>query len=148
MIEIPHHILIRKEQAMTKGERIKNARLSAGLSQVELAQKIHTTKQNIYKYETGIITNIPSDKIEAMASVLDVTPEYLMGWEDFKAGQTAKYLKELPEGWTQLHGMTYEIPPEETKELAQLLKDFSELTRDQQLTVLALIHSMTPNKEN
>ena len=32
--------------------------------------------------ETGIVTNIPSEKIEAAAKALGVTPGYLMGWED------------------------------------------------------------------
>lgn len=67
---------------MTKGERIKYLRESKGLTQTELAEKIGSTKQNVYKYENGIITNIPSDKIECLADVLDVTPSYLMGWED------------------------------------------------------------------
>lgn len=128
---------------MTIGERIKSARLSAGLSQVELAQKVHTTKQNIYKYETGIITNIPSDKVEAMASALDVSAAYLMGWDHFES-HAEDYMKDLPNDWIHMLGGGQE-PPKETK---QLLEDFSKLTRDQQLTVLALIHSMTPNKEN
>lgn len=67
---------------MTKGARIKALRDNFGLTQDELAEKIGTTKQTIYKYETGIITNIPSDKIETMASLFDVSPSYLMGWND------------------------------------------------------------------
>lgn len=67
---------------MTKGERIRSRRESLGMTQTELAEAVSTTKQNIYKYETGIISNIPSDKIEAMAAALHTTPAYLMGWEE------------------------------------------------------------------
>ena len=67
---------------MTKGERIKFLRESAGISQEVLGQMLGTTKQTIYKYEMGIITNIPSDKIEQMAQIFDTTPIFLMGWED------------------------------------------------------------------
>jgi repressor LexA len=67
---------------MTKGERIKKVRESLGISQTELAEKVSSTKQNIYKYENDIITNIPSDKIEAIAEALHTTPAYLMGWEE------------------------------------------------------------------
>lgn len=67
---------------MTKGERIKKLREARGLSQVELAEKINIGKQNLYKYENDIITNIPSDKIELIAEVLNSTPSYIMGWED------------------------------------------------------------------
>lgn len=52
------------------------------ISQTELAEAIQTTKQNIYKYENNIISNIPSDKIEAIAKYLSVSPAYLMGWND------------------------------------------------------------------
>lgn len=63
------------------GERIKNRRQELGFSQVELAKKIGVSKQSLYKYENGIITNIPSDKIELLANVLRTTPGFLMGWE-------------------------------------------------------------------
>ena len=46
---------------MTKGERIKGLREQIGITQTELAEAINTTKQNVYKYENNIITNIPSD---------------------------------------------------------------------------------------
>lgn len=67
---------------MEKGERIRSRREALGMTQTELADALSTTKQNIYKYENGIISNIPSDKIEAMAEILKTTPAYLMGWEE------------------------------------------------------------------
>lgn len=65
---------------MTKGERIRQARERMGLTQVELAERINTSKQNLFKYENDIITNIPSDKIEAIARETKTTPSYIMGW--------------------------------------------------------------------
>ena len=67
---------------MTVGERIKKLRIKAGFSQVDFANKINVTKQTLYKYENNIITNIPSDKVEAAARVVNVSPAYLMGWKD------------------------------------------------------------------
>ena len=67
---------------MAIGEKIKYLREQAKISQTELAEKVNTTKQNIYKYEKGIITNIPSDRIELIANALNTTPAYLMGWEE------------------------------------------------------------------
>lgn len=66
----------------TVGDRIRQIRELCGLSQVELADAIGTTKQNLYKYENNIITNIPSDKIERIAAVCRVSPAYLMGWAE------------------------------------------------------------------
>ena len=67
---------------MTIGERIKQLRTAQGLTQEELAVAAHTTKQNIYKYEVGIITNIPASKIKMISDKLHTTPAYLMGWEE------------------------------------------------------------------
>ena len=67
---------------MTLGEKIKCLRIKKGLSQEQLANMLNTTKQAIYKYENGIVTNIPLDKIEQISSILDTTPAYLMGWEE------------------------------------------------------------------
>lgn len=66
------------------GSRIKQLRKEKSISQSELAEKIGVTKQNMYKYENGIITNIPSDKIELIATHLGCSPTYLMGWEESK----------------------------------------------------------------
>jgi repressor LexA len=68
-----------------KGARIKELRESKQISQTELADMIGTTKQNVYKYENNIITNIPSDKIELMAEKFDVSPAYIMGWTNEKS---------------------------------------------------------------
>lgn len=67
---------------MTIGERIKELRSSFGFSQVDFADKIDVSKQTLYKYENNIITNIPSDKIESIAHICNVSPAYVMGWSN------------------------------------------------------------------
>lgn len=70
---------------MEIGYLLKEERLRNKLSQEEVAKAIGSTKQAVYKYENGIVTNIPLDKIEIMARLFGVTPAYLMGWgEDEK----------------------------------------------------------------
>ena len=66
---------------MTVGERIKEVRTKLNMSQVAFADKINVSKQTLYKYENNLITNIPSDKIEAVAELGNVSPAYLMGWK-------------------------------------------------------------------
>ena len=67
---------------MNIGERIRTLRKAGGMTQSELAELLNTTKQNIFKYENGLVTNIPSDKIEKMAEIFGVSPAKLMGWDD------------------------------------------------------------------
>ena len=67
---------------MTVGEKIKKVRELKNIAQVDLANQVGISKQTLYKYENGIITNIPSNKIESIAKALEITPAYLMGWDD------------------------------------------------------------------
>ena len=68
------------------GRKIKHLREEKGITQAELAKFIKSTKQTVFKYEAGIITNIPMDKLIIIARVLGCTPQYLLGWENGNAG--------------------------------------------------------------
>lgn len=67
---------------MTVGDRIRQVRQEQGVTQQELADYIGVSKQAVYKYENNIVTNIPTDKVDAIAKRLKVSPAYLMGWEE------------------------------------------------------------------
>lgn len=67
---------------MTLGEKIKKLRLDKNLTQEDLAKILNTTKQTIYKYETGIVENLPLNRIAQLAHALGTTPAHLTGWED------------------------------------------------------------------
>ncbi len=66
---------------MTLGDRIRGAREALQMTQEELGALCGTTKQTIFKYETGVVTNIPLDRLEQLAERLGVSPAYLTGWE-------------------------------------------------------------------
>ena len=51
------------------------------MTQEELADRVGTIKQTIHKYEVGTVTNIPLEKMEALAWALGVSPNYLAGWD-------------------------------------------------------------------
>ena len=63
-------------------ERIRSLRKKRGLSLEQLADMIGTSRQTVHRYETGVIANIPHEKIEALARALGTTPSSLMGWEE------------------------------------------------------------------
>lgn len=64
-----------------QGRRIRQLREKKGMSLEDLGQAIGTTRQNIFKYEAGDITNIPYDKLKKIAEALDTDPWYILGWE-------------------------------------------------------------------
>ena len=65
------------------GLRIKKRRTELGMSQEELAKRLHlTSKSTICKVERGN-DNLTTDTVAKYASALNCTPGYLMGWDDF-----------------------------------------------------------------
>ena len=101
---------------MTKGQRIKSLRECLGMGQTELAEKVNISKQTLYKYENDIVTNIPSDKVEELASVLETTPQYIMGWGKDEYG-------------------VFELTAEEK----ELLRIFRQLSDDQKAMIIGAI---------
>lgn len=110
---------------MNKADRIRRLRIKRGITQSELADRLNTTKQTISKYEKGIVTNIPSDRIEALAMILETTPEYLLGWD-----QVVEEIKEP----AMFDGLT-----ENQKKLMQFVQSVPE---DKAALALRLIQSI------
>lgn len=65
---------------MALKDNIKKKRQENNMTLEEVALKVGVTRQTIQKYESGVVSNIPSDKIELLAKALNTTPAYLMGW--------------------------------------------------------------------
>ncbi|MBF0773240.1 XRE family transcriptional regulator [Mammaliicoccus sciuri] len=67
---------------MTFSKRLKETRKKRGLTLSELGNKINKTEATIQRYESGNIKNLKNDTIEQLATALNVSPSYLMGWEE------------------------------------------------------------------
>ena len=65
---------------MTIGQRIKQLREDANLTQEAVAKRIGVATQTIFKYEKEIVTNIPLENIQKLADVFGISPAALMGW--------------------------------------------------------------------
>ena len=71
------------------------------MTQEQLGNIIGVQKSAIRKYESGMVENIPRSSIKKMAEVFNVSPAYLMGWEENSPEQN-----ELSEGekiWLSLY---------------------------------------------
>lgn len=85
---------------MTMAETIRMLRLQRGITQEELGKIIGVQKSAIRKYESGMVENIPRSSIKRMADFFEVTPSYLMGWED---ETPAPELTESERAWIELY---------------------------------------------
>lgn len=66
---------------MSIGQNLKETRLKRGKTLEEVAEYLETSPQTIYKYENGIIKNIPINNIEKICEFLDVHPATIMNWQ-------------------------------------------------------------------
>lgn len=88
---------------MALNDRIKAARTAKGFTLDEVAAKVGVSRQTIQRYESGVISNIPSDNIEKLAVALDTTPAELMGW----AGPPPKVTTTMTfDGDSPMHDLT------------------------------------------
>ncbi len=66
---------------MTFSDKIKNLRFEKKLTQEEIAEKVGIGQSTYAQYESGKRKPSP-EKLEKLAKVLNVSPNYLLGWED------------------------------------------------------------------
>ena len=128
---------------MTVGEKIKCLRIKKNMTQEELAKLLNTTKQNVYKYENDLITNIPLDKIKKLAEIFDVSPFYIIGWQSdvpLEGNKKSEVLK-----------LVEEIQAKKDKNFIVMGKggkgqEVIEMTEEQQALLKALIDSWNKDK--
>lgn len=65
----------------TVGSRIRECRIAAGLSVEEMADRIGKNRATVYRYEKDEV-DMPLPVVSQLADVLNVSPAYLMGWEE------------------------------------------------------------------
>jgi transcriptional regulator with XRE-family HTH domain len=64
------------------GERMKRIREEKNLTLEEVALKIGLSKGTVSRYENGEIDNIPLSRVEDIANLFKVSPEWLIGWSE------------------------------------------------------------------
>ena len=77
------------------GTRIKYLRLLADMSQEELGKRVGVQRAAINKYEKGSVTNIPIATIEKIANVFEVSPNYIVGWDNVESNPLSAEVKVL-----------------------------------------------------
>ena len=137
----------------TIGDRIFFARREKDITQEELASAVGTTKQNIYKYEKNIITNIPMDKVEQIAGFLNVSPAWIMGWskESEPTEQIAGFLNVSPAwimGWSKESEPTSSYLSDNEKSLVFSFRSLSAEGREYILQQIAIAQQIYRQSED
>ena len=121
-------------------ENIKSKRIERKMTLEDLAKSVGVSRQTIQRYESGVIGNIPSDKIELIARALDTSPAYLMGWEQIDTNFSGKEVpKEIYDKFksnvSKFHG--------EHKELLDIYGKLSSPNQKRVLTYSRAAHERT-----
>jgi len=66
---------------------IKQKREEKRLTMKELSDKIGVSEGTISRWESGNISNMRRDKIQALSNVLGIPPQVIMGWEEPKTNR-------------------------------------------------------------
>ena len=84
------------------GERIKAIRKQKGITLADLGARLGISESNMQRYESGKIASVSIDFINRLAPILEVKPEWLIGWnkDDTPQGyyldsETAEYAETL-----------------------------------------------------
>lgn len=66
----------------TLGKKIHDKRREKDMSMEELGAKLGVSRQTICKWENGKVNHIDRDHIAKMAQIFNVSPSWLMGFDD------------------------------------------------------------------
>ena len=84
------------------GDMIKMLRETQGLSQEELGRRLGVGRAAVNKYEKGVVENIPIKTIEALATIFDVHPMIILGWDDIE--EKRSYQEKVLKGVEYFYG--------------------------------------------
>lgn len=115
--------------------RIQSRRLELNLSYQDLATRTNMSKSTLQRYETGSIKNMPIDKLDIIATALQVSPLWLLG---IAANNTSLSKEEtsLLKNFNQLNDLGKKEANKRVSELTEISKYKNE-TAKPHLDVLA-----------
>lgn len=67
---------------MNMNDKIKKRRLELGMTIEDVARLIGVSGATVSRWETGDIENMRRDKIALLAKALQVSPSFIMGWDE------------------------------------------------------------------
>ena len=104
------------------GDRIRELRIRHDMTLDDVAKYLGINRQAVYKYEQGIVTNIPLDKIEKMAVLFDTTPDYIAGWSDEEKPLYSPILETMSNQARIISGGVDRMAPEKRDQALKILQ--------------------------
>lgn len=84
------------ENTMNMGDKIKYRRKQLKITADQLGDMIGKNRATIYRYEKNEIEDMPYTIVTKLSKALNLSPSYLMGWDEQDAYQTASEYDYIP----------------------------------------------------
>lgn len=117
----------------TIGKIIKDARLSMGYTQEELASKVGVQKSAIAKWENGRVSEIKRSNLKALAEALELDPNALLSPSDSDISQSSLFssMSALPEQEAMLLLAFRKLNSDGKSKVIEYTKDLSKIEKYQ-----------------
>jgi len=97
----------------TIGDRIREKRISAGMTVDDLAERIGRNRATIYRYEKNEV-DMPISVVGELAIALNASPAYLMGWTEEKP------ITDTDDGLSEIASVFMSLTPDNRAKLLEL----------------------------
>ena len=87
-------------------ENIKYYRTECNMTLEEVAKHLGISKATVQRYESGVIKNIPPEKIKQLSEIFNVTPSDLYGWDEMYPDVAVEF-EEFEEFVVYLRSLNY-----------------------------------------
>ena len=99
-----------------QSDRIRAEMKRNSLTFIEIEQRTGIKKSSMQRYASGETGKIPLAAIEKLATLFDVSPEYLMGWDDkTETKESSPNELSLTEGEQMLLNLFRQIPEDQQR---------------------------------
>lgn len=119
---------------MTLGDRIHYLRTEFGYTLQELGDKVGVGASTVRKWENGYIKTLRADKLQSLATALETTADYLMGWSEQNVSVNSIGTNN---GVIGQNSGEIRIEQQRSKEEAELLRIFNTLDVKRRMRLLA-----------
>lgn len=122
------------------GNRIKELRLNAGMTLMDVANALGVSEGTAQRYESGGIRNLKYDTIVMLANLFQVSPAYLLGWDEDETIENRDETYYLNPEAAEMANELFKRP-----EMRILFDASRKLTKEDIEMVTALVEKMSGN---
>ena len=96
---------------MDIGTKLKARRKELDLTMLDVAKNVGVSEATVSRWESGDIANMRRDKIVSLAHALQVSPFFIMGWDENNPSSEALSTDDsVPEGLERYNPTMHRIP--------------------------------------